>query len=313
MRDENIGKQKLYESFVPITTESERLFMPYRGSDIFGDTTFSLLYSWGSSFNYGVRRLKDALLVTEESIDGRLVCILKKNKNTDMTAAAAEALSIFENAGLPLYFGYVDAAELEIYARAAAELGREISAETVRGDSDYIYRTEEFISVDGRKNKKLRTDLNSLMRHYPDITMRMYDGSDGVFRRDCLRVFDSWCSGRECGKCVYGCEKTAFERFFDIFDPARHSIGASYSDGKMLSFAASEIINSDTVCYYFQKNASRIRGLTFWLNREMAKRQPGFGYINLGEDMGLEGLTIDKMSLHPCEVRDKYTVKFEKR
>ena len=78
-----------------------------------------------------------------------------------------------------------------------------------------------------------------------------------------------------------------------------------------MSFAASEQVNPEMDCYYFQKNAMRIRGLTYWLNREMALERAHVKYINLGEDMGLPGLRMDKAGLHPCKHGAKFTVKIE--
>ena len=70
-------------------------------------------------------------------------------------------------------------------------------------------------------------------------------------------------------------------------------------------------INADTVCYFFQKNRQRVRGLTYYLNREMALTDTDITYINLGEDMGLPGLREDKRSLHPCEQKKKYFIMVE--
>ena len=62
--------------------------------------------------------------------------------------------------------------------------------------------------------------------------------------------------------------------------------------------------------YYFQKNASKIRGLMYWLNRQMLLDWPDIKYFNLGEDMGIKGIREDKSSLRPVELKKKYTVEF---
>lgn len=82
--------------------------------------------------------------------------------------------------------------------------------------SDYIYETDGFLALEGRRNKGKRGDVNSLMRQYPELRVEFHgmDGRD--LREDCLRVFDRWCSARTCESCVYGCERKAFLRFLEL-------------------------------------------------------------------------------------------------
>ena len=113
-----------------------------------------------------------------------------------------------------------------------------------------------------------------------------------------------------CEDCVYGCERKAFSRFLELVDDDRFCLAVSFAEDEPMSFAACERIGPELDCYHFQKNARPIRGLTYWLNREMALARRSARYINLAEDMGLHGLRQDKMGLHPCRLEAKYTVQF---
>lgn len=304
-------EQQIFSQFQLIDKDAKALFEPYRYTHVFGDTGFSLMYTWEEQFHYAYRFFGEHLVVLEKGIDDRLSCILLRKEGEHMDSVVEELYQIFEEAGLPLYFEYVAEQDLCFYRQAIEGMGKQMKSTAKEEDSDYIYETEAFLSLDGKENKRKRGDLNHLNREFSDIYTRFYDGKDDSLKEDCRKVFEQWCGVHDCENCFYGCEKQACLRFFDIFDEKYNQIAVSYADGKPLSFAISERMNADTVCYFFQKNAKKVRGLTYWLNREMALRHTDVKYINLGEDMGLSGLREDKTSLHPCERKKKYFIKVQ--
>lgn len=312
--DRWIQKQKRQQEdriramFSRLDAAAQPVFAPYRDKNYFGDTSFSLLYAWQGTFQYAYRLFGEYPVVLEKSMDGSLTCILFGEKNTRMEPVVAELDEIFQRAGLPLLFGYVAEEELPFYAAAFDKIGKQMIFTAKEEDRDYIYDTESFLCLDGKDNRRKRGDLNHLEREYPSLSVVFYDGKKEAIKRDCQRIFSDWCRAHSCQNCVYGCEKQACLRFFDIFDPKIHQIAVAYNGDEPLSFAMSGRIRPDTVCYCFQKNRQRIRGLTYWLNREMLLFDPDTDYINLGEDMGLFGLREDKSSLHPCEWKKKYAV-----
>ena len=300
----------LQKYFHVVDKEAEKYFQPYNGEHIFGDTTFSLLYAWQKHFNYMYMQVEDCIVVREKGFDNRRTCILIKKKNAAPFSVVEKIAGLFDMLELELCFGYVREEDLEFYNQAAKRLGKKISAVSDDMDDDYIYRTEDYLSLDGNKNKTKRGSLNWFERNYPGVKIVYWDGINEKIKNDSLLILDKWCSGHECSNCFYGCEKKAFERFCDIFDKSHHRLAVSYYQNNPLSFAASERIGENMEIYYFQKNASKIRGLMYWLNRQMLLDWPDIKYFNLGEDMGIKGIREDKSSLRPVELKKKYTVEF---
>lgn len=307
----NLEDLPLYQDFRPIDKASAALFEPFRGRHSFGDTTFTLFYTWQDRFHYACRLMGDTLVVLEHGIDDQLTCVLLRKEGAELAPVVAELYDAFQRAGLPLYLGYVSEDELPLYIQVALEIHRELVVHSTFDDSDYIYDTEGFLSLTGGRNKGKRGALNALLREHPDIHMVLHDGAAHDLRPVCMELFDRWCAGHDCESCFYGCEKKAFRRFWEIFDPSRHCAGVGYAGGRPVSFAVSEEISPEMDCYYFQKNAIRARGLTYWLNREMALERTHIRYINLGEDMGLPGLRTDKAGLHPSRFGAKFTVRIQ--
>lgn len=299
----------LFGQFRELDKTAKRLFEPYQAVQTFGDTSFSLMYAWGHIFHYAYREFENGIVVLENGMDHRLSCILLRKNEGELVFTIKKLYDMFHELEIPLYFDYVCLQDLHLYKEAAEQMGKMIQIDANEGDSDYLYRTKDFVSLQGKSNKGKRGDLNVLAREYPDIRLRFYDGQNVEMIDDCKKIFEQWCAAHSCEDCFYGCEKEACFRFFDIFDKRYHQIAVSYAQGRPLSFAVSEKINADTVCYYFQKNAARIRGLTYWLNREMALRHLDIANINLGEDMGIPGLIEDKKGLHPFVQKKKFFVK----
>lgn len=304
-------KEKLiYREFSPVTLDAEPCFAPFFEKNLFGDTTFSLFYAWGDRFGYSYRRWRNVLAVLEHGLEDRLSCVLLQEDEEEFRAAAAELYQMFRETGLPVYFEYVRESELPMYLRAAGEIGGGVEVRSSWDSSDYIYETDDFLALEGRRNKGKRGDVNSLTRQYPELRVEFHGADGRDLREDCLRVFDRWCSARACENCVYGCERKAFTRFLELVDDERFCLAVSFAEDEPMSFAACERIGPELDCYHFQKNARPIRGLTYWLNREMALARRSARYINLAEDMGLPGLRQDKAGLHPCRLEAKYTVQF---
>lgn len=301
-------EEHVYREFAPVTLDAEKHFVPFYKRNLFGDTTFSLIYAWEDRFRYAWRKWEKTVVVLEHGMEDRLSCIVLWEDLEEFCQAAKWLHELFHEADLPLYFEYVRQRDLSQFLQAAGRIGEGVDVRSLWDNRDYIYESEDFLSLEGRRNRGKRGDTNSLLRQIPNLRMERQGENGRDLRQDCLRVFDQWCTRHECRQCIYGCERKAFARFLEIPDHPRYCLAVSYDGEEPLSFAACERIGEDLDCYHFQKNARPIRGLTYWLNREMALGRPEARYINLAEDMGLPGLRRDKESLHPCRLENKFTV-----
>lgn len=307
--DKTEVEKHIFEKFQAVDQLAEEKFRTCCKKHVFGDTTFSLLYAWQNNFQYSYRIIDGCVVLLEKGLNEQISCILPEQDKSLMKKSIAEMHQLFETLDMPFYLEYVHEEMLEFYKETAQELGLDIDILTNRDDDDYIYETQKYLSLDGKENKTKRGSLNWFLRNYPDGVIKFYDGQNEQIKEDCIRVFDEWCKGHNCQQCVYGCEKQAVVRFFDIFHPQHHKLVVFYWENQPLSFAISEAISEDMCCYYFQKNIKPIRGLNYWITRELTLQCPEIAFLNLGEDMGIKGLREDKTCLHPVELKKKYTVR----
>lgn len=293
------------KAFKEITKFDKEIFEEYCTDAEFADCTFSSLYAWQETFHYVYKIFGDVLVVLETR--GDISAILFYKENADISDTMLQLYDLFKNSSLSLQFRYVAKSQLKFFEKLAARIGKKISYSASPEDSDYIYLSSDFLCLDGKANKGKRSGLNSLARLYPELRIEKYK-KDTSKNDDCYGIFEKWCDQYICGNCFYGCEKEAFQRFLEVYDENKHEIYISYYKNMPLSFAACEKINHEIICCVFQKNSSRIRGLMYWMNREILLRNIDIKYLNLGEDMGIAGIRIDKSSLHPCDKKEKYLV-----
>ncbi len=295
-------------TFRRLTKEAEKDFQKFRWSNSFADKTFSMLYAWNEEFDYRYGKLGDSIGVFGTEKNGTITSMLinPEEKEAESLAKTIHLLKEETKADTEiLTIKYAEKGELLYYQEAARILGSSIRIETDEAFSDYIYETEKFLEMQGGCNRKKRNDYNVLNRCFPNLRVVNYEKK----RYDdlCL-IFEKWCGRHSCRDCFYGCEKKSFFRFLEIYDKRNCKIMMAYDGETPLSFAASERINRDTVCYYYQKNAFSQRGLTYWLNRKMLLTEKNIRYVNLCEDMGISGLRMEKSNLHPCKKQEKYTI-----
>lgn len=295
------------EYFKPLEKSDMSFLEPYRYSNYVGDTTFSMLYAWGEKADYRYH-LYDGLMALSGIIDGRNAFVLmRRHPGISLDLVFHELDAYCSEQNISLIFEDVREEEFDEYRSASYNIGKKAIISFDDKYSDYLYETSEMISMDGGRNKTKRGSYNYIQSHFPDIR---YEAYKAELFDDCMKIFDSWCETHECEPCLhnYGCERNAFRRFMEVYREDRHRIGIVYHGTCPLAFAVCEQISDDTVSFYFQKNAKRIRGLTYWLGREMALQYQDIKYINLGEDMGIPGLIADKTGFHPCTKLKKYTV-----
>lgn len=291
--------------FHQISSETEEKFEYFRSSNNFADTTFSLLYAWGKQFDYRYHIYNDIMIITGIGVNGkRGFSLVRRNPEISIDAVFWKLCEYCFSVGIMPVFEYISENDLDEYIHASNGIRRKIKFSCQEKYCDYVYETTEFISISGNRNKTKRGGYNYLERYYPSIRYASYKPQ---MYNDIMKIFANWCSTHDCEQCHYGCERRAFERFMEIYNARLHKIGVTYEGNQPLSFAVCEQINENTMSYYFQKNAISIRGLTYWLNRRMALEHENIKYINLGEDMGIQGLITDKKLLHPCKILKKYT------
>ena len=295
-RHEELAQRYGFQTFQP----ADRAMVDrYSAESIFFDLSFTNFWAWDLIFHYRWRMVGDTLTIVYINLDRRPVAILMPGPSRRLGEAMALVREMFREAAYSAVFAYVPEMWLPLFQGAGAR----VECSFDRDWSDYVYRVPDFVNLEGGENKSKRRELK-LFEAQGSVEFRSL-GPDSF--ADMLEVFDRWCGWHACEDCYFGCERNAFARIGEIWDPARYYGGLVYLDGEAVAFALGETLGN-CACYSFQKNVKNYRGLTYYLSYHCAMLPGHPPALNWCEDMGLEGLRINKLRYRPSAIVNKYMV-----
>ena len=294
---ENLENQYGFQPFQPT---DRPLVDQYSDGNIFFDLSFTNFWAWDQMFHYRYRVIGDTLAVTYVTLDQDPAAILLPGPSRDIREAVEVIRDASEQRGYPAVFEYVPEMWLPLYRHTG--LPMEITSD--RDWSDYVYQVSDFTNLAGGENKSKRRELK-LVSSQGAVEFRPLTGA--LFD-DMLKVFDQWCDWHTCERCFFGCERQAFAKLRAVWDDQRYYGGLVYLDGAPVAFALGETLGG-CACYSFQKNTENLRGLTYYLSYHCAMLPGHPPLLNWCEDMGLEGLRVNKLRYRPSEIVSKYTVR----
>jgi hypothetical protein len=177
-----------------------------------------------------------------------------------------------------------------------------------RNWSEYIYSSEDLISLVGKKYQAKRNHINKFKRTY---TWEYLPISREIIP-DCLKLYRRWCA--ENGGCnsesslVQECIAT--HRAFDYFEQLGLTGGALRVNGEILAYSYGQPLGKDTFGIHAEKSLYEIDGGFTMINQQFAEYNcAGYPCINREEDLGLESLRKAKLSYHPVILLEKGSVR----
>lgn len=173
-----------------------------------------------------------------------------------------------------------------------------------RDTFDYIYRSEDLITLKGKKYHGKRNHINRFETEHPDW---FYEPITSHNMQECLLFAQEWLQRQDSIHpgltSEYQLIQTAF-RWFDILGLVG---GLLRVDGKVVAFSLGEPINQQVFVVHIEKAYPEITGAYPMINREFIKHEASsYEYINREEDLGIEGLRKAKLSYRPAILLEKY-------
>ncbi|MDR1371868.1 MAG: phosphatidylglycerol lysyltransferase domain-containing protein [Dysgonamonadaceae bacterium] len=176
--------------------------------------------------------------------------------------------------------------------------------ESDRAWSEYIYNTEDLISLSGKKFQSKRNHIHKFKRlyewEYMPITPEIIP--------DCRKLYRRWCA--ENGGCgeetALTDECRATQTAFDNFAELGLTGGALRINGEILAYSYGQPLCEDTFGVHAEKSLYEIDGGFTMMNQQFAEHNcKTYKYINREEDLGLESLRKAKLSYHPAILLEK--------
>ncbi|MDR2057104.1 MAG: phosphatidylglycerol lysyltransferase domain-containing protein [Dysgonamonadaceae bacterium] len=175
---------------------------------------------------------------------------------------------------------------------------------------EYIYSSEDLISLVGKKFQAKRNHINKFKRtyrwEYLPITREIIP--------ECVELYERWCA--ENGGCnneqsLVG-ERVATQKVFNNYEKLGLLGGALRIDGEILAYSYGQPLGKDTFGVHAEKCLYEIDGGFTMMNQQFAEHNcADYTYINREEDLGLESLRKAKMSYQPAFLLEKGYVRIK--
>lgn len=182
--------------------------------------------------------------------------------------------------------------------------------EAHRDDFDYVYLTENLVSLKGRKYQGKRNHIHRFM----DNNKWSYEKISADNIEECMEVEQGWMrfkqdkTDADVDVAAINNEEEALKRAFINYEKLGLVGGLLRQEDKIVAFAIGEELNRDTFVVHFEKAYAWVNGAYPMINREFAAHECGnYKYVNREEDTGDAGLRKAKMSYHPDMLIKKYS------
>ncbi|MCG8429962.1 MAG: phosphatidylglycerol lysyltransferase domain-containing protein [Candidatus Omnitrophica bacterium] len=285
-----------YPHFSALALEQRAVFEKSlrQSPPVISEHTFTNLFAWRDAYHLRVSLL-DGLFVLRAQLDtGEAFFPLIGTGNRIRTMQR-----LLDETGRR----FVRVPEAEALEAASLE---GIAAVEDRDNADYLYLREQLAGLSGRRYDGKR----NLIRKFKSGTAYDYLALDASNVGQCLPFQQAWCVLKDCDKDAgLQKEQSALFSMIEHFAGFGLSGAAVVIGGRVQAFAIAEELNPETIVLHMLKAEPGIPGLYQTMLNEFIRRVPGrFTYVNMEQDLGIEGLRKAKKSYYPVRMINKYTV-----
>ena len=169
-----------------------------------------------------------------------------------------------------------------------------------RDNWEYIYRTQDLITLPGKKFRMKKNHLNSFLRQYGDYVYEPIT-VDNTEETKAAEWFARHGDIEE--------EKQAISLAFANWEALGMRGAVIRIYGRIEALTMGSFLNERVAHIHFEKANPEIRGLYQAINREFLAREfSTTEFVNREEDLGLPGLRQAKMEYNPDHFAEKYDV-----
>ncbi len=175
----------------------------------------------------------------------------------------------------------------------------------VRGDFEYIYKTDDLINLEGHDLKPKRNHVNRFLKDNPNWTV------ENITARNIEEVVEfskEWDIALE----IEATSRLNWENIA-LDETLKHYFQLGLEgillrvNGKIVAFSLGCPLCDDTYLTLFEKASREVQGSYAMINKEFARVVASdYIYINRAEDCGVEGLRKAKLSYNPDFLQKVY-------
>ncbi len=265
-----------------------RLYPP-----VISEMTFTNLFAWREFYRFSVAEYSGHLLL---GCGGAAPAVFLPPVGPDPVSVMMELIAA---SGAQ----FIRVPEVEAQRCATAD-GAVIVSD--RDNADYLYDAAELASLSGAKydgkRNLVRRFQSSFPYEYHPLTPSLIDR--------CRDFEHRWCSEKGCDRDAGLCaERRAFDTMLPHCGCLPLRGGAITIGGEVKAVCIGELLNPETLVIHILKAMRDYPGLYQAVFHDfLVKEARDVRYINMEQDLGVDGLRKAKLSYHPVRMVDKYAV-----
>ncbi len=287
-------------TFRDIKVEDKTLFDRYKAETDASEGSFATLYIWD---DYHRAKVADdgEFFYYQFNVKNRIPSYYFPLGHSDINIALDRLKEYCHENGHIMAFRLVNEAQL---AQLRAYKGAELLVNEERDCEDYVYTSEQLISLAGKKLHAKRNHINYFVENY---NYTYEDVSPETAVNECAPLMYELVSEKNHNQNPF--ELSAMKRYFDNYSALGERGAVIRVDGKIVAMSFGEELNKNTALIQLEQARDEYRGAYQMINRLFCENAwSEYKYINREEDMGIDGLRQAKESYQPAYLVKKYTV-----
>jgi len=294
--------------FVPADKESHAAIKEFNADNLLYEMTACITVTWSDVENTLYKIIDGFLCTVHFYQDGEISFFIRRQAGVHNLQHIIDTLyDISQKAGLEkLPVWAIEERFLDDY-RDLKGYNVEISYDDAV--SEYVYSAESLLELNGKSNRNKRRQLEKFINK-TNVSVQAITKENVNL---CLDIDNRWCSLQDCNLCrsFAGCQKKSLEIMIDIFDDYLYQGIFGYIDETIAGYLIFEKTSEELAFLHIAKTA--IPNFSVYLYYTGVQRYlSNVKYINIGADLGIQGLRDFKCRLGVHELWKKYHCTFIK-
>lgn len=179
-----------------------------------------------------------------------------------------------------------------------------------RDNFDYILSIDKIISMEGLYRKKNKVNLFKKSYKY---SIAFEDLKLINVQKKILKFVNDWFRNHHNPQAINSSEQTAICKLLKHSQDLNPKVICVYVKNELVGFSIFELFNKEYAVHAFQKARREYKGVYEFLYHNLAiyLKQQECLYLNIEQDLGIEGLRQAKVAYNPTFLK-KYTITHKK-
>ncbi len=269
------------------------------------DTSFTNMFMWRHAREISFALLQGHCVIQTRYPNANPFIFYPLGKG-DKKPIIEALIAYYKTLNLPLEFHSLTQEECDELAR---DFPGQFEIEKQRDRFDYIYNTQELISLTGRKFHKKKNHLNRFYLQYPQTKFETISSTN---IDEVIAVNNLWYSNANKDDKGLYFENLGINDSLTYFDELSLQGGILRIDNEIAAFSFGEELDKDCALIHIEKANIIFNGAYQAINQALLKHTFSHTqYANREEDLGIEGLRKAKLSYQPAFLLEKSNARFK--